>query len=150
MTDYVEGQDELIVMGNDYEQNIIGAFNYTTGVLTFTHNGIENLGPTAWSAVLNNVAYKLIAEEGTPENCFIYTNIRKTFSMQVIDRGLRLSNILTRDMAVKTSLVMLTTTQQRGTKVVSSVGPAAAVNLAPNYDPKAVGTEFVIVPLEGG
>jgi len=111
---YVRGQDLLSVIQNDYAKKIKANFSESTGTMDLVHEGGgADLTKDDWDNVLNFPTYKLQINNNNPRACARYTKglYPRTFSLQMIDRYGRLSNVVTRELIVKTAIIMYTSTK---------------------------------------
>jgi len=110
VTPYIQGQDILSVLENDNDRYIKANFSAESGALTFTNVGGLDLTKDDWDRVLNFPTYQLYINNFSPRSCSSFTHGRYTrkFTIQMVDRYGRRSNVVTRNMKVKTAVLMYT------------------------------------------
>jgi len=107
ITPFQKGQDQFSMLRNNYNRNLVATFNNETGVLEIVHNGAP-VTEEDWQTVLNYPTYLLYIRRRLPRSCYLFTDgkYERTITMQVTDRYGRKSNVMTRNLFVKTCLVM--------------------------------------------
>jgi len=109
ITPYNAFRDKLSMRGNDYDKDIVANVS-DKGVMSINYVGTAAFGKHDWDKVINMPAYKLAIEDLRPHSCwdFVDGKYLRTVHLQVIDRYGRASNIVTRKVLIKTSVLMYT------------------------------------------
>lgn len=108
-----------VLSGKGFDQELLVQWNTSTGVLDIRSIGGHKL--PSWSAVVNSVAYKLIMDSGGGVySCLDSAKRQQTVSVQVFDRFSRSSNVVAKNIVVKTAFFSITNANMMQPTVVIS------------------------------
>jgi len=114
-------QDQFSMISSKHNKNLAAIFHKDTGILEITHTGVDPVSKEDWELAFSYPSYRLFIRRRRPNSCALFTHgkYERAISMQVTDQYGRKSNVISRNLFIKTSLVMFTS--EKPVKITNEV-----------------------------